>query len=538
MTVDTLIIGSGVVAAAISQRLLEKNPRASILVLEAGGRVKTKDFALWEQYLITGRLPYEVCRDLDYPQRDVPGENASLGTTPIPLIGARLFVYGGSTMHWGGWSFRLKPEDFCLSSNTKTTQSPGEGANWPLDYDALETYYLQAENYLAVSGDSSDHTVPRKGDYPFRPFPFTLQDQPLIGALQKLNYGYGNVPIARRGVSPVPSHHAPCQTTGTCKYCPFGARYVAGDYIDDVQEWNDYPNFEIKLGCVVEKITSRSKRQAGGVDYMDKASGQLVSIEAKTIIVAGGTIESAKLLQRSTSTYWPNGIGNGNDLVGRYFITHPYFIFSGFIPSNTLKLQPEMNFPTLVSRHFDSEAEQTKGKFVLVNPPDTVPVALAAKMQAGFSRSEIDTYVAGRLPLQLHGMVEVFGRHENRIQNLARKNRVGLPQTSVDFSADAAFRSRMSDIKTEVQKIYAAMGAELTDDASVSWRADHAASTCRMSDDASSGVVNKNLQVHDMDNLFVCSNAVFPNLGAVNPTLTLTALALRLADFLGDAGTK
>lgn len=56
-----------------------------------------------------------------------------------------------------------------------------------------------------------------------------------------------------------------------------------------------------------------------------------------------------------------------------------------------------------------------------------------------------------------------------------------------------------------------------------------------MSSDPSSGVVNKDLQVHGMDNLFVCSNAVFPNLGAINPTLTLTALALRLADRLSGA---
>ena len=77
--VDTLIIGSGVVAAAISQKLLEKDPLASILVLEAGDRIKTKDFALWEQYLITGRLPYEACWDLPYPNRDAAGENAQFG---------------------------------------------------------------------------------------------------------------------------------------------------------------------------------------------------------------------------------------------------------------------------------------------------------------------------------------------------------------------------------------------------------------------------------------------------------------------------
>src|SRR5580704_12161576 len=163
MKADTVIIGSGVVAAAISQHLLEKNPSASILILEAGDRIKTKDFALWDQYLITGRLPYEVCRDLDYPQRDVSGENASVGTTPIPLVGARLFVYGGSTLHWGGWSFRLKPEDFRLNSLAQ------QAIDWPIDYDTLEPYYSKAECYLAVSGDSADKTVPRKKDYPFRP---------------------------------------------------------------------------------------------------------------------------------------------------------------------------------------------------------------------------------------------------------------------------------------------------------------------------------------------------------------------------------
>ena len=121
----------------------------------------------------------------------------ALAAPPVPLVGARLFVYGGSTMHWGGWSFRLKPEDFRIKSNT------GESGDWPIDYETLEPYYSQAEEYLAVSGDSSDRSVPRKSDYPFRAFPFTLQDQPLVGALQKLGYAYGNLPIARRGISGV-----------------------------------------------------------------------------------------------------------------------------------------------------------------------------------------------------------------------------------------------------------------------------------------------------------------------------------------------
>ena len=69
MKVETLIIGSGVGAAALAQRLLARNPRASILMLEAGGSVKMKDAALWQDYVVSGKLPYDPYQDEDYPER-------------------------------------------------------------------------------------------------------------------------------------------------------------------------------------------------------------------------------------------------------------------------------------------------------------------------------------------------------------------------------------------------------------------------------------------------------------------------------------
>jgi hypothetical protein len=164
----------------------------------------------------------------------------------------------------------------------------------------------------------------------------------LAQALTKLGLGFGKLPIARRGVSATPSRHAPCQTTGTCKYCPFGARYVASNYLDDIREWNDYPNFDIRLGYAVERINTASPTKAASVDFTDTMTGQHDTVEAERIIVAAGTIESAKLLLRSTSVDWPTGLGNGGDMVGRNLVTHPYLIFTGSLPANPLKLQPEM----------------------------------------------------------------------------------------------------------------------------------------------------------------------------------------------------
>ena len=526
--VDTLIVGSGVAATALVQRLLERDPEKSILLLEAGTRLRTMDFGTWTNLVVTRQLPYDGLYDLDYPERDQPGENLSVGGTEIPLRQGRAFVYGGSTMVWGGWSLRLKPEDFHLKSNT------GQALDWPFGYETLEPYYCQAEDYLAVSGDSKDPTVPRSKPYPFHEFPFTLEDQPVAQAMEKLGVAYSHVPIARSGISDIPSRHAPCQTTGTCKYCPFGARYVASNYMDDFRTWNDFPNLSIALGAVVLSLRMANKRRAAGVTYRDTASGEVINVEADRVIVAAGTIESAKLLLRSTSTDWPAGVGNESDMVGRHIITHPYFVFSGSLPLNPLALQPEMDFPTLVSRHFDSQAEQAGGKFILINPPDVVPFAPSQLMQNQETRAKIDRTLSGGQQLNMHSMMEVFGRFENRVTNLPKLNRLGLPQTIVDYTQDKTFNDSAARIFDQVRTIFREMGGDLTAKPSVSWRCDHASSTCRMSVDPAEGVVDADLKVHGTDNLYVCSNAVFPSIGAINPTVTVTSLALRLGDHLNQ----
>lgn len=531
MKADIVITGSGVAAAALAWKLLRANPSASILVLEAGKRMKMRDFSIYQDYLVTGREPFRDYWDLDYPQRDQPGENENRGKTEVPLNGSRLTMYGGSTVHWGGWSFRLKPEDFHLRKNT------GHGIDWPFDYAHLEPFYSEAEHYIGVSGDSEDPTVPRGRDFPFKAFPYTLEDQLALQALTELHYDFAHLPIARQGFTHTLSSHAPCQTTGKCKYCPFGARYVAANSLDDLNNLEVHENFTIHTEIVVESIEMESKKRATGVHCLDRRTGEKVFIEAGMVIVASGALESPKLLQRSVSAHWPYGIGNDEGLVGRHLITHPYFTFEADLKSNPVPLQPEMGFPTLVSRHFDSPAEQKVGKFILVNPPDYPKYGpekkdLATLMQKGYDRDQIDHMIRHDVVIQWHGMVETFSEPFNTVKNGVGRNRAGLYQTAVDYTKDPGFDQRMAQIKDHVAEIFGKMGAGAPRPAQVSWRADHAACTTRMSEDPKEGVVDPNLKVHGTENVYVCSNASFASLGAVNPTLTLTALSLRLADHL------
>ncbi len=530
MKVETLIIGSGVAAAALAQRLLARDPRASILMLEAGSSVKMKDAALWQDYVVSAKLPYDTFQDQDYPARGQQGENISLGGTVMGLSGSRVFTLGGTTIHWDGWSFRLKPEDFRLHSNT------GQGIDWPISYDELEPYYGQAEHYIGVSGDSRDASVPRTTPYPFPAFPFSLEDQPVATAMEALGITVSHMPIARHGITETTSTHAPCQTTGTCLYCPFGARYSANNFLNDMVEWNSYPHFQIRLNCFVKEITMSAKRRASGAVFYDRELGQDVTVEAERVIIAAGTLESPKLLQRSRSSHWENGIGNDRDLVGRYLITQPYYAFSANLASNRARLQPEMGFATLCSRYYDSVEEQAKGKFVIGNPPFAPVVNVAAKMQAGNRRAEIDSYVDGPQQLQLIGQIEIVGDWKDRVSNYGKINSMGMVETAVNFTKPDSFDQRVTEVQAHINRIFTTMSATPVDNPYVSWRADHACCTCRMSTDESQGVIDRDLKVHGVDNVYVCSNAAFSSSGSVNPTLTVAALALRLGDHLSKAG--
>jgi choline dehydrogenase-like flavoprotein len=521
MKAQTVIIGSGIAAAALVSRILSARPGASILILEAGGRVKMRDFALYQSYLATGALPYSEYYDLP-----AAAENRFTGNLNMYLQGTRLMMYGGTTVHWDGYSFRFKPEDFRLYSNT------GHGIDWPFGYDELEPYYCQAEDYIGVSGDSSDQTVPRSKGYPFQAFPYSLEDTLAIEAFEKLDISYSHLPIARHGMADTTALTPPCQTTGTCLYCPFGAVYNAANALDNMRSLRTYPELVIKTDAVALRVLMESKARARGVEYLDRQTGEHLIVEAEQVIVASGTIESPKLLQRSTSSFWKNGVGNDQDLVGRHIITHPWVTFGTTLPANPLQLQTEMAFPTLVSRHFDSEQEQPYGKFMLVNPPTIPGINLAQAMQQGKSRQEIDRLVSGPMQVELNAMFEVFSQHQYRVTNLDKLNHLGMPEALVHFEDTPIIRERLKTLTARVTEIFRTMGSTAGVSVDADWGAHHATCSTRMSHSPELGVVDADLKIHGTDNVYVCSNASFSTLSTINPTLTLAALALRLGDHL------
>lgn len=510
---DYILVGAGVAAATVARKLLEADRATSILILEAGPRVPERDRRGWWNYVIDGSKPYDFARDKKH-------EYETVGGTFWDFYDNRVMAYGGSTLHWGGWSLRLQPEDFHMHDNT------GEGVNWPFDYWALHHYYHQAENQLSVCGQLSEswNSHRRDQEYPVPAFKWAAPDGEMYRAFTDLGIEPGLMPIAR---------YRKCMMTGTCKYCPLGGRFTAQHLLDEIE--SDPRHKELRIACraTVRRIIADSKSKVSGVEYLDN-DGNVYTASAARVVLCSGAYESPKLLMLSTSSFWPAGIGNQNDLVGRFIVSHSMLFARGHQKGNAECWLQEYDFPTIMSRTYDSPAYQREGKLFLFRNRAIPKFDFAEMMIQGRRRDEIERLLAGAREVELQGFLEEKGRFDDRLTLGEGRNQFGLPFTRVSFSRPpevlAQAHNRLGLMQAVVERMNYTVDRQLT-------KVDHpgghhTTGTCRMSHSARDGVVDPNLRVHDVDNLYICSNAVFPTGSAVNPTLTLTALSLRLADHL------
>jgi choline dehydrogenase-like flavoprotein len=501
-----IIVGSGVAGALLARQLLKTNDY-QIIMFEAGPDLETS-YRKWLDHLMTNNNPYEAFWD------DPRTEHEHFG-----LRGSRLFVKGGTTHHWGGLTPRLKPEDFELKSRT------GFGADWPINYDDLAPYYAKAEILLGITGDSDNDDPPRYGaKYPFPPTSFTLGDMVIIDALVKHDISYGHMSIARDGNR--------CVTTGTCNYCPMNARYTALYDLGQLQ--NDYgEKLTLKTESPVTKILMDGKKRTRGVNFLNLKTGTPESMEAEAVIVCSGTFESTKLLLSAANGDWTDGIGNDSGHVGRHLVGHPLLHVAGVRPENPDNLHEELGFSSLISRHFDSPEYQHKGKMWFSGDVGSTS-SLESQILSNVSRADMKAKMTSEMRISLGGEMEQFESPENRVSLGNGTTRHGLPTTKIEVSVhEINLKARREHVQTFVEILKTAGCKE---DSIETWEGDpdgaHASSTCRMSSSDVDGVVNPNLQVHGTDNLYVCSNAVFPSIAAANPTLTLGALTIRLGEHI------
>jgi choline dehydrogenase-like flavoprotein len=504
-----------------------------VVVLEAGPRFDDAERGeRMERTIRPGYAPDEVW-GMGGP-RDA---YRSSGEKFYPLNAARVKGVGGSTLHWQGMVMRLHESDFRRASES------GYGADWPLDYADLRPYYARAERALGVAGAADNpFAPPREEPHPLPAFEPSYSDAIFAEACERLGVATHSVPNARN--SEPYDGRLPCVGYGTCKpVCPSGGKYDASHTVRQAEE----------LGL---RVVDRApvKRLVTGADSGRVEAAVYVTPDgtehrqaAEQFVLAAGGVEIPRLLLLSESTDHPDGLANRSGAVGRYFHDHLFAGMGGTLDRRTR--QNHVGFLTSESHQFyddpgrgtegtaggvpASDADLSAFKLEFLNYAGPSPVKMAmGSSEWGDDLLESLREVYGN-HIAMGGLVEQPPRAENRVTlDHSITDDHGTPVPDVQWSLDA----RTERTLERANGIQAVVLEELGVD--VGWAvgprntgpAFHHMGTTRMGTDPDESVVGPDLRTHDVRNLSVASSSVFPTGGAMNPTLTIAALALKCAD--------
>jgi choline dehydrogenase-like flavoprotein len=517
--VDVLIIGSGASGAAVAWSLAETRMR--ILCLEQGDWMKQSDFPTngrdWEARRFTDFAisPNQRARATDYPIND----------TDSPMKIANFNGVGGGTIFYTAHFPRMHPSDFRVRSLDHVAD------DWPIDYWTLEPFFAENDRMMGVSGLAGDPGVPPRNP-PMPPIPLGKTGTVYARAMNKLGWHWwpSDVAVATTEYE----GRAPCINVGHCTPgCAQGAKAST-----DITYWPLAlrAGVELRTRCRVREITTNEHGMASGAIYYD-ADGKEQFQPAEVVILACNGIGTPRLLLNSASARFPNGLANSSGLVGRNLMLHPWPQVTGYVEETVDGARGPMT--VIWSKQF-YETDPSRGfvrGYTLQFARGTGPVAEA-----------VDGVAAGRLPwgaahhrifrelldhrLRIGVACEDLPEEHNRVTlDPELKDSHGIPAPRIDYRISENTRRMMEHGIARAEEILAASGASrISASRTVLNSPGHLLGTARMGNDPERSVVNAWGRSHDVKNLFIVDGSVWVTSGGVNPTSTIQAVALYIAD--------
>jgi choline dehydrogenase-like flavoprotein len=511
--VDVVIVGAGAAGGVLCKKLAEAGFR--VVVLEAGPHwVPERDFVSDEK----------GAHQLYWTDPRVTG-----GKDPIEL-GSNVTGkgVGGSTVHYSMVALRMHESDFMVRT------LDGVAHDWPIRYKDLEPYYDEVEKELGISGPVGWPWGPsRKGPYPYREHPFNSVAQLFIQGCEREGIGWAPCPLATIS-APKDGRH-PCVYRGWCIYgCSTNAKSsTLVTYIPKAIK----AGAEIRANCMATRVNLAPDGRARSVSYVrTDESGRHNEEEqrAELVILSCYSIETPRLLFNSTQAGHEDGLANSSGLVGKGLMVHPAHTVYGRFPQPVYMYKAP---PTLaISQHFyETDPRNDFVRGFTIEPVGTFPQAFAKQAQSslGLWGGELREFMLDYNHYAGWGLVgECLPDDANTVTlDPQDRDQYGLPVARVTFSWGENDRKIIEVGKERERQILEAAGAEVT------WDADdtaHLLGACRMGSDPSTSVVDQWCRSWDVPNLFICDGSVFTTGAAVNPSLTIQAIAARTADYIAE----
>jgi quinoprotein glucose dehydrogenase len=515
---DILIIGGGITAAMLAQKLSQLRPGLAISVVEAGRSIfdAQNRGRYRERALAYGEHPWHD----DYIE-----DQQAAGIISMTM------AVGGLALHWGGACNRFSEEDLRLHSMY------GLAADWPLSWDELERYYVEAERCLNVSGEPSPYPEDRRSaPYPQGPIPLSYNLQVLKAWAVKGGLKFSSLPMARN-LAPFDGRGSCCVYDTCGEICPSGARYSPDFTFRQLMEPGKITLHDRTLVRRLVLDPQRPVVSAAHGWHQDRPD-ERIEFRAKTFVVASGYCWSSHLLLLSTDSRFPNGLANSSGLVGRYMNGHAFIQATANISEQTY---PGQNMThSLISREYFRC--RTDGPFVRhdtrvwESSAGREPRLRAADGRLLLGDELLDDWRARTVgsSVRLRAYVDVHPSADSRLTlDPARKNRYGDPMPKIEHRFDAATVARQASNKAHVLGVFERMAKSSNGRIVATSEGDyldHPGGGCRMGSDPAKSVCDSYGRTHDHDNLFVVGAPTTPTGGCTNGTLTFVALTLRSAD--------
>lgn len=532
---DVIIIGSGVMGGLLATRL--RKAGKSVLIVEAGPRVTRQEIVeRFRNSPFKMSLTNMKLQGVGSPYPDLPYVPSTYGdylqqVGPIKYPTKYLRVVGGTTWHFGSALWRMIPNDFKLQSLY------GQGRDWPIGYDDLESWYCEAEYELGVSGvDGQDESGQGGKAWPPRSRPFPMPGLPtsyLFDRLSELLGKGGYHPVLEpNGRATRPWGNRPvCAGNNNCNpVCPIGAKYDGTRHIDEAERLG------VKLldNSVVYKIEADDNGKITRIWYK-KPDRSEHSLTANVFIVAAYGIESPKLLLMSTSEKYPNGIANSSDQVGRNLMGHTGISMNFMMDEDVWPGQG----PTELLVYLNNRDGEFRKRFpsYKIKVRNTVPTAdyASALISKGVLGSQLDAELRRQSARSLNFAIdfETVPLPENRIvPSKTKTDAIGIPLPELSYSVTDYWQAGKEEGLKDFANFAKLLGGQvLKIDTSYQDR-QHIMGTTIMGDDPKNSVVDADCKTHDHPNLYIAGTSVMPSTSCMNPTLTGAALTLRLADHL------
>lgn len=439
-----------------------------------------------------------------------------------PLTASRLHYFGGTTGHWAGFCSPFDDMDF-----KQRDWVPNSG--WSLNRKDLDPFYERAHKIIQLGPYNYDleywqKQLPNLNEMPF--------DKSIIQTkMWQYNHArYGN--LYKENIVNAKNIHL----------------YTYANAVD------------IKTNNNVSNVNEVIVKNYAGKTH---------KVKAKQFIMACGAIQNTRLLLASNSKA-KAGLGNDNDLVGRYFMEHievhvgdlqmlkPFhtnlygFEMGVTKASGELSIAPELQEKEQIlngtsSFHINEiKPEEEKQRIESWEAIGKIQSHLNNVESMWKKAEEFASQGKGRIgrSFRMDIRIEQAPNPNSRVTLGTEKDELGVPRVHMNWDLTPLDKRSIRTIHYLIGKEIGASGLgrlklrkEFSDPNDNSFPEDthggnHHIGTTRMNEDSKKGVVNLDCQVHGINNLYIAGSACFPTAGAPNPTLTIVALSLRLSDFL------